>query len=588
MDQILPAVRGWMEQSWTWLQTTTGIGVLYTSIIRWVMPVLAIAILASSIRSLLRIKYPAEVWGYISLPGGIRIPLSHWENTIGRARSCDIRLDYPTVSRNHSTLIRDDDGQWTITDLSSKSGVFLNGKKVVSSMPVRSGDVISIGGMEIVFLPITQAEQAYRIQERTEESRPIFPWGSLLLLTLFQALTAVEFIAAYGRDINPLILLAFTCLCGMMWCYALCMRAAKRFGFDMEIIAFFLCTLNLSVVSSSAPSSVLKQLIAIFLGIFVFLILGWILRDLKRAVKLRHFMAGAAVVLFALNLVLAKTVYGARNWISLGGFQFQPSELIKIAFIFVGAATLDRLFARRNLYGFIVFSGFCIGCLALMGDFGTAAIFFVTFLVMAFLRSGDFATLALICGAAVFACFIILQIKPYIAKRFAVWGHVWENASAAGYQQTRTMSAAASGGLIGVGGGRGWLTNVAAADTDLVFGVLCEEWGLIIALLSVCAIVTLGVFAVRSVKAGRSTFYTIAACGATSLLIFQTTLNICGSVDLLPLTGVTFPFVSNGGSSILSAWGLLAFLKAADTRQNASFAIKLEKPNVSYPNERIE
>ncbi|MBQ1392241.1 MAG: FHA domain-containing protein, partial [Lachnospiraceae bacterium] len=160
MDQILPAVRGWMEQSWTWLQTTTGIGVLYTSIIRWVMPVLAIAILASSIRSLLRIKYPAEVWGYISLPGGIRIPLSHWENTIGRARSCDIRLDYPTVSRNHSTLIRDDDGQWTITDLSSKSGVFLNGKKVVSSMPVRSGDVISIGGMEIVFLPITQAEQA--------------------------------------------------------------------------------------------------------------------------------------------------------------------------------------------------------------------------------------------------------------------------------------------------------------------------------------------------------------------------------------------------------------------------------------------
>ena len=76
---------------------------------------------------------------------------------------------------------------------------------------------------------------------------------------------------------------------------------------------------------------------------------------------------------------------------------------------------------------------------------------------------------------------------------------------------------------------------------------------------------------------GRSTFYTIAACAAGSLLVFQTALNVFGSVDLLPLTGVTLPFVSNGGSSMISAWGLLAFLKAADTRQNASFAIKLEK-----------
>lgn len=586
MDNLFPSIQEWLEQSWTFLQSTSVSGTWYTSIIRWIMPILALAILASSIRSLLRVKYPAEIWGYVSLPGGVRLPLSHWENTIGRSKSCDIQLNYPTVSRNQGTLIRDDDGNWTITDLSSKTGISINGSKIDHQAPIHPGDVVTIGGMDLVFIPVSQAEQAYRLQERTEESRPVFPWGSLLLLTLFQALTALEFLVAYGDEINPLVPLSFAGLCGMMWCYALCMRAAKRFGFDMEIIALFLSTLSLAVVSSSAPSAALKQLIAISLGLVVFLVLGWILRDLKRAVKLRPMMAVFAIGLFGLNLVLAKTVYGARNWISIGGFQFQPSELIKIAFVFFGAATLDRLFARRNLYGFIVFSGFCLGCLALMGDFGTAAIFFVTFLVMAFLRSGDFATLSLICGGTVFAGFIVLQIKPYIARRFAVWGHVWENASTTGYQQTRTMSAAASGGLVGVGGGRGWLTNVAASDTDLVFGVLCEEWGLIIALLSICAIVTLGVFAVRSVKAGRSTFYTIAACGATSLLIFQTILNVCGSVDLLPLTGVTFPFVSNGGSSMLASWGLLAFLKAADTRQSASFAIRLEKPSPSQ--ERIK
>lgn len=136
------------------------------------------------------------------------------------------------------------------------------------------------------------------------------------------------------------------------------------------------------------------------------------------------------------------------------------------------------------------------------------------------------------------------------------------------------MSAAASGGLVGMGAGNGWLHKIPAADTDLVFGMLCEEWGLIIALLAVAAIVTLAVFAARACREGRSSFYTIAACAAGSLLVFQTSLNVFGSVDILPLTGVTFPFVSNGGSAMLAAWGLLAYLKATDTRENASFAIR--------------
>ena len=185
-----------------------------------------------------------------------------------------------------------------------------------------------------------------------------------------------------------------------------------------------------------------------------------------------------------------------------------------------------------------------------------------------------YVCLILICGGAVFGAGIILKFKPYILSRFASWGHAWEAASTTGYQQTRTMSAAASGGLLGMGAGNGWLHRIAAADTDLVFGMLCEEWGLLIAVLAVVAIITLAFFAARACRVGRSSFYTIAACAASSLLVFQTCLNVFGSVDLLPLTGVTFPFVSNGGSAMMSAWGLLAFLKAADTRENASFAIR--------------
>ncbi len=145
------------------------------------------------------------------------------------------------------------------------------------------------------------------------------------------------------------------------------------------------------------------------------------------------------------------------------------------------------------------------------------------------------------------------------------------------------MMCIASGGLFGLGAGNGWLKYVFAADTDLVFAFLCEEWGLIIGLCAVAVIVILAVFTVRSAKVGRSSFYTIAACAAVTILTIQTILNVFGTMDLLPLTGVTFPFLSNGGSSMLASWGLIAFLKAADTRQNASFAVRTAKAEEVEP-----
>ena len=125
-----------------------------------------------------------------------------------------------------------------------------------------------------------------------------------------------------------------------------------------------------------------------------------------------------------------------------------------------------------------------------------------------------------------------------------------------------------------MGAGEGWLHRVPAADTDLVFGMLCEEWGLIVAFFAVGAIVALAFFTVRACRAARSSFDCLAACAAGALAMGW---GRGGVVDLLPLTGVTFPFVSNGGSAMMSAWGLLAFLKAADTRENASFAIRRHK-----------
>ena len=567
-----------MEQLLDWMAANPQVWAWFTTAVRFLFPVLALLILIRTIRSLLTVPCLPEVWAYLTLPNGAQEPLTHWENILGRGGNSDVILNYPVVSRQHAALIRQADDTWTAYDLGSKGGVTVNGRPVEGSAPVQYGDVVGIGGVETVLLPLSPEEKAQRRQRR-RAMRPVSPWLGLVLLTVFQALTALQLTISEGENATVMIPLTFLLLTGVMWLYFLTLRALRRVGFEMETIAFFLSTLSLAVTSSSNTPALFKQFLCVVLGLALFLVLGVFLRNLDRAKKIRWLMAAGAIGLLSLTVVLyllglTGTKYGAANWLTIAGISVQPSELAKICYIFAGAATLDRLFRKRNLGLFILLTGVCLACLAYMSDFGTAAIFFVTFLVIAYLRSGDFATLSLICGGAVFGGLMLVTVKPYILRRFAAWGHAWEQASDGGFQQTRTMSAAASGGLIGVGPGEGWLHRVPAADTDLVFGMLCEEWGLIIAVLAVLCIVALAVFAVRSCRAGRSSFYTIAACAATSLLVFQTTLNVLGSVDILPLTGVTFPFVSNGGSSMLSSWTLLAFLKAADTRSNASFAIR--------------
>ena len=279
-------------------------------------------------------------------------------------------------------------------------------------------------------------------------------------------------------------------------------------------------------------------------------------------------------MLLVLNLAAAREIFGARNWITIAGFSIQPSELIKVAFIYVGATTLEHMFRSRSIFYFIGFSAVCVGGLALMGDMGAALVFFATFLIIAFLRSGSFATVFLAIGGAAMAGMLVLSIKPYVAQRFMTWGHVWEDVNGAGYQQTRALSAAASGGLFGQGAGNGWLKNIVAANPDMVFAMLCEELGLIIAVFAALAIVALAIFTVKNAARNRSSYYVIAGCAAVTMMMVQMALNVFGSLDILPFTGVTFPFVSRGGSSMLSCWMLLSYIKAADTRRGGSFVVK--------------
>ncbi len=404
-------------------------------------------------------------------------------------------------------------------------------------------------------------------QKKLPRIKPINNFALLMVLSVFQLLSGTAAAGGTGT-FEVKVLLCTLALIVLEWLYvSVFYFAMHRRNFELEFIAFFLSGVGIAVIGSIKPDDAFKQLLMLIAGVIGFIVLVFLMGDVDLCMRLRLPVAVAAILLLIVNIAIAKVTHGARNWITIFGVTFQPSEFVKVAFIFVGAATLEKIQTSKNLYAFIAFSLVCVGALIVIKDFGTALIFFVTFLIIAFMNSGDIKTIFLALASAAMGGFIVIKYKSYVTARFSVYRHVWEHYNDSGYQQTRVLVGLASGGLLGLGIGAGTTRGVWARTTDLIFGVICEEWGFLFGLLLVLSFVAIAVSALVNSIAARSTFYSIAAVAAAGLLLFQTALNIFGITDVLPLTGVTLPFVSQGGSSMISCWAVLAFIKDSDVRK---------------------
>lgn len=501
---------------------------------------------------------------------GAHFPVLYWENSIGRSRSCDIQIPDNSVSRDHAVLMRREEG-WFVCDTGSHAGTRVRNKQITEPTLVQIGDKIRMGSTTLTLRNASDVPQKKRSMFTGFSKEAASPFKLMLVVTLVQISLTLQLMIGTGEfrlyPAAPFVIL-FTASWAL---YFFSRRILKRVSFEIETVGLLLSSIGILLLSGEGLDTVKMQIAAFGIGIVLFCFLVWFMSDLERVMKLRLYIAIGAILLFVANLVLGKDVNGSRNWIFIGPFSFQPSEFIKIAFVFVGASTLDHLQTKKNITEFIVFAAICLAFLFLMRDFGTALIFFACFLIIAFMRSGSFRTIFLILAAACFGVFLILQFKPYVAQRFSGWMHVWEHAQdSLGYQQVRTMTYIASGGLFGLGLGNGILKYVAAGDSDLVFGMLCEEQGLLMGMAVLFALVLFILYARSDVTRSRSTFYAIAACAVSGMLLFQAALNVFGPTDVLPLTGVTLPFISAGGSSMISVWGLLAFLKASDERTYAA------------------
>ena len=295
---------------------------------KYLLPILALWILLRCIRSMLREKYEPETWAWLLDEDGAALPVSHWESIIGRSPSSDIVIDMPSVSKLHASLQRDGDGDWTLSDLRSREGTYINGDEIDILEPVEDGDTVEFGDAVMTFREIDAAERAALERRRTAPGRFVGPGVTLLILSLFQAFLTLEFTITAAQEYLFPICLAFFALMVTEWFCYLVTRSVRRTGFEPETLAFFLTTLGTAVCATATPEDMFRQTIFIILGVALYFFLGAWLRSLERVKSSRFIAAAAALGLLAVNVVFSEAVFGAKN---LKAMSFIGSKSIPIA-----------------------------------------------------------------------------------------------------------------------------------------------------------------------------------------------------------------------------------------------------------------
>ncbi len=533
--------------------------ILYSAIVRFILPVISLIILVLNLRTILHklkrktlARFAVESYSDI-------VEIKSAECIIGRGVFCDVRLKSPSAAKQHALLTLTEYG-FKLTPTSPENHVYVNGYLVEQEAFLQSGDKIRIGStiLQIAINPAISINAKAKSDASSKKCRVL----SALFLTTFQLLCCGGFVL---KDFSaaPTTVMVFGGLIAVEWLYLL-IRGFKS-NVEIELSALYLTSVGFCVAASSGIDLLIKQGIFAAAGILLFILLVFVISNLNLIEKLQIPVAVFSIALLLFNMFFGIYVNGSKNWIAIGPVSFQPSELIKVSLVFISASALDKLLNVKSLSAFLGFSFFCFAALAFMRDFGTASVYFGTMIIILSLRLCDLKIVLGIAGGAVVAGLGIIKFIPYISNRFATYLHAWEFADSGGYQQTQTMMATSGGGLFGMGAGNGDLTGVFAADTDLVFGIIAEEFGVILALITVLHFALLVIYAAICIPRTRSIYYAVTASAAAGIFIFQAALNIFGSLDMLPLTGVTMPFISVGGSSMLASWMLLSFIKAGGT-----------------------
>lgn len=333
------------------------------------------------------------------------------------------------------------------------------------------------------------------------------------------------------------------------------------------LIISLLLTIGVVTIFRTKPETGIKQLQWAFIGVLLFYATYFVVRVFPNLERYGSLALIVSVLLFLSTLVFGKTVGGSRNWLSLGFVVFQPTEFIKILLMFILGSfyTNYEKYKKYPYASYIIMAiiYFFVLLLFIQRDLGTAVMFMAMYMSVQFVYDPDVKAkvinVALLVLGAVAGYFLFTHVRT----RFDIWMNPWNDVYNAGRQIVQSLFAIAEGGFFGAGIGFGHPELIPVSESDFIFPVICEEMGLFAGFAIILLYILLIYRGIKIALEQEYKFYRILAISATVMISIQAFLNIGGVTKFIPMTGITLPFMSYGGSSILSSFIALGILQVA-------------------------
>lgn len=344
-------------------------------------------------------------------------------------------------------------------------------------------------------------------------------------------------------------------------------------------VVFTLSGIGITFVTRLQPDASLGQMVFLFLGVALMVGTLAVVKNLEVIKRYKYVLGIAGIILLVLPMFIGTEIYGSKLWIKIGGFQFQPGEFAKVLIVLFLAGYLAEnrellsisnrtvlgiKFPRlRLLYPLFIVWGVCLLVVAFERDLGSALLFYTIFLIMLYVATGRVSYVIIGLALLAVGAFGMYQIMSHVQVRVAIWLDPFSDAQNLGYQIVQSLFSLADGGLAGVGIGKGMADIIPVVASDMIFAAIGEEMGL---LGGSAVLLLFMLFAVRGLTTAaraKSDLAAFSAAGLTAAISFQAFTIVGGVTKLIPLTGVTLPFMSQGGSSLLASFVIVALLLRA-------------------------
>ncbi len=329
----------------------------------------------------------------------------------------------------------------------------------------------------------------------------------------------------------------------------------------------FLCALGVLVLFRLSPERGLGQAGNYFAGVFAMIFCTLFIRYIRHRRAWTLLLAPLGLGFIALPLLIGSEINGARNWVALGSFSFQPSEIVKLALLYVLAFLLSR---RRWILGGL-YAGLCLIALMLQKDLGTALLYYGVTLMLMYVSTGSLPLVGVGLAGGAGAAWLGYRMFAHVKRRVAIWLNPWADPSNTGYQIVQGLIAMVNGGLWGVGLGLGNASVIPEYYNDFIFSVVLHEFGSLFGLIVLGMYLAIALRGLMTASRAQSRFDILLAVGCVAMIALQTFVIVGGNIKLIPLTGITLPFISYGGTSLVSSMCIIGFLQGVAARNEAGF-----------------